>query len=205
MNQQADPPPSRGLTLWALAAGVALVVLLGGPGAFVGEVRTAIRNGQASAPALSAARPPGYSEAQIAAVLRAAPASQPPAAPMLAGGGVGAPATVPDGTVDQPATLQDYKVDQPAADPLACVNGKTPRGIDCEILADGTHYYPPATTAPCSQADGQVRFSRILPNGNTEVFTLTPAWSSDRSTFTVTLPGASAPALFVGPVPACGQ
>jgi hypothetical protein len=164
MYDQSDLPPSRGLTLWALAAGVVLVVALGGPGAMIGETRRAIQQGQARP---LAAGP--YSAAQTGAILRAAPPaySPPPVAPP-------APAMRAGGA--------------PAADPLACVDGVNSYGIACGPEPDGTHYYPPAhPDQPCRQPDGAVRFTRIDATGNTSTFRRAPQYSADGTTYTVVL------------------
>lgn len=189
---------------------VVLFIAFGGCGGLLSEARAALQGAGAGGAGYTtystgagytgrAALPSGpYSQEQTAAIMRAAPAvlgrpielpAAAPALPLLAGGG--APAAASSGA---------------PADPGPCVNGKNSYGIECAVEPDGqVHYYPPAhPDQPCQQADGAIRFTRILPTGNTETFTRAPQWSSDRSTYTVILPGGAAPVLFVGPPPACG-
>lgn len=159
---------------------VLLFIAFGGCGGLVSEVRTAMRNGQTGA----------------------AQAYTLPAAPL------------PPGAVNTPVPIYLPRASQPpapvaqappAADPYRCVNGKNPYGLDCGLENGSVHVYPPAhPDQPCQQADGAIRFTRITETGNTETFTRAPQWSSDRSTYTVILPGGAAPVLFVGPPPACG-
>lgn len=211
MTEQPTPF-DRALGGYVAVVLVLLFIAFGGCGGLLSEARAALQGAGGAGYTYSAG--PGYtgraalpsdpySQEQTAAIMRAAPAVlgrpvEPPAAapapPLLAGGG--APATASSGA---------------PADPGPCINGRNSYGIECGVEpldqgGDGrVHYYPPAhPDQPCQQADGAIRFTRITETGNTETFTRAPQWSSDRSTYTVVLPGGAAPVLFVGPPPACG-
>jgi hypothetical protein len=212
---QGEQPTAfdRGCAIYVLIVLGILFLGFGGLGGVLSEARAALQGasyrtgstgytggGYTTARAPVATGP--YSGQQTAAVLAAAPAllgtgAPPvePAAPLAGGGGVGQGAA-PAAPSSNPA---------PPGDPGACINGVNSYGIACGQEPDGVHYYPPAHPAePCQQADGAIRFTRITATGNTEVFTLAPRWSGDRSTYSVVLPGGAAPVMFIGPPPACG-